>query len=138
MRLPVLEDLAEVDGRRTLVRCDMNVPMGPAGAPGWSCSTTTLRPGEGVNDPAFVECLVREHGRLRRRRLRLCPLGPRLGGRPPTRLPSAAGRLLVREVDALSRLLGSPRRRFVAVLGGAKVADKLGVISALLGQVDTC
>ena len=55
---------------------------------------------------------------------------------PPARLPSAAGRLLAREVEVLRGLLESPARPFVAVLGGAKVSDKLGVIKALLDKVD--
>ena len=56
---------------------------------------------------------------------------------PPRVLPSAAGRLLASEVAALSRLLDDPKRPFVAVLGGAKVSDKLGVIDALLERCDT-
>lgn len=56
----------------------------------------------------------------------------------PARLDAvAAGRLLQAEVEALSRLLTGPERPFVAVLGGAKVSDKLGVIANLLTRVDT-
>ena len=55
---------------------------------------------------------------------------------PPASLPSAMGRLLAREVEVLLGLRDSPRAPFVAVLGGAKVSDKLGVIEALLGRVD--
>jgi phosphoglycerate kinase len=50
--------------------------------------------------------------------------------------PAAAGRLLQREVDALSKLLEEPERPYVAVLGGAKVSDKLGTIGALVERVD--
>jgi phosphoglycerate kinase len=53
------------------------------------------------------------------------------------RLPSAAGLLLQREVDVLEGLLRDPARPFVAVLGGAKVSDKLGVIENLLERVDS-
>jgi len=55
---------------------------------------------------------------------------------PPKYVPSAAGRLLQREVDVLLGMRNDPRRPFVAVLGGAKVSDKLGVIEALLDTVD--
>src|SRR5436190_1032681 len=48
----------------------------------------------------------------------------------------AAGRLLQREVEVLSRLLEGPEAPYVAVLGGAKVSDKLGAISGLLERVD--
>lgn len=56
---------------------------------------------------------------------------------PPRLLPSAAGRLLAKEVEVLGGLLHDPRRPFVAVLGGSKVSDKLQVIDALLGRCDT-
>jgi phosphoglycerate kinase len=55
---------------------------------------------------------------------------------PPKYVPSAAGRLLQREVDVLLGMRTKPARPFVAVLGGAKVSDKLGVIEALLETVD--
>ena len=55
---------------------------------------------------------------------------------PPMTLPSAAGRLLKREVEVLGNLREKPKRPFVAVLGGAKVSDKLGVIESLLQIVD--
>jgi phosphoglycerate kinase len=55
---------------------------------------------------------------------------------PPRVLPSAGGRLLFREVDTLTRLLHADEHPFVAVLGGAKVSDKLGVIDALLQRCD--
>jgi phosphoglycerate kinase len=56
---------------------------------------------------------------------------------PPRHLPSAAGRLLAREVEVLGGLLDAPARPFVGILGGAKVSDKLGVIDALLARCDT-
>jgi phosphoglycerate kinase len=56
---------------------------------------------------------------------------------PPTCLPSAAGRLLAREVGTLGGLLVDPRRPFVAVVGGSKVGEKLGVLVAMLRRVDT-
>ncbi|MCA1838861.1 MAG: phosphoglycerate kinase [Actinomycetota bacterium] len=54
----------------------------------------------------------------------------------PGLLPHAAGRLLEREVEVLSRLIQDPRRPFVVVLGGAKVSDKLGVVRHLAAHAD--
>ncbi|MBW3576378.1 MAG: phosphoglycerate kinase [Actinobacteria bacterium] len=51
-------------------------------------------------------------------------------------LPAYAGRLLIRELEMLGRLLEDPPRPYVAVLGGAKVSDKLGVLRNLLERVD--
>jgi phosphoglycerate kinase len=50
--------------------------------------------------------------------------------------PAVAGRLLQNEVEALSRLLEEPARPYVAVLGGAKVSDKLSTIGSLVERVD--
>ncbi|MBM0238629.1 phosphoglycerate kinase [Micromonospora sp. ATA32] len=54
----------------------------------------------------------------------------------PARLPHVAGRLVLREVEVLSKLAGDPERPYVVVLGGSKVSDKLAVIEALLPKVD--
>jgi phosphoglycerate kinase len=51
-------------------------------------------------------------------------------------LPAVAGLLMEKEIDYLSTALESPKRPFVAILGGAKVSDKIEVIEALLGKVD--
>jgi phosphoglycerate kinase len=51
-------------------------------------------------------------------------------------LPSAAGRLLQREVTTLQGILENPRRPLVAVVGGAKVTDKIGVLDAFLERAD--
>ena len=94
-------------------------------------------PGETTDDAAFVEGLIAGHDAYvndafgASHRAHASIVGP------PERLPSAAGRLLAREVEVLSGLRESPRRPFVAVLGGAKVSDKLGVIDALLDMVDS-
>jgi phosphoglycerate kinase len=51
-------------------------------------------------------------------------------------LPSAAGRLLEREVSTLNGILENPQRPLVAVVGGAKVTDKIGVLDAFLQRAD--
>jgi phosphoglycerate kinase len=53
------------------------------------------------------------------------------------RLPAAAGLLMEEEIDYLGKVLEAPERPFVAILGGAKVSDKLGVIESLLGTADS-
>lgn len=55
----------------------------------------------------------------------------------PKYLPGFAGYLLKGEVETLSNLLDNPSRPFVAVLGGAKVSDKIKVVNALLQKADT-
>jgi phosphoglycerate kinase len=93
-------------------------------------------PGEEANDPAFVQQLIRGFDMYvndafgASHRAHASVVGP------PHFLPSAAGRLLAREVEVLLGLRDEPRRPFVAVLGGSKVSDKLGVIDALLEIVD--
>ncbi len=51
--------------------------------------------------------------------------------------PAVAGFLMAKELDYLGLVLSDPKRPFVAILGGAKVSDKIGVINALLPRVDS-
>ena len=93
-------------------------------------------PGETANDPAFVEKLVNSHDAYVNDAFGVSHRTHASVVGPPTMLPSAAGLLLEKEIDSLGRLLGTPDGPFVAVVGGAKVADKLGVLQALLHHVD--
>ncbi len=193
-RVPTLEDLGDVSGKRVLVRTDFNVPMEgpddarvitddfriraalptiewltsrgaqvvcashlgrPKGKPTPKYSMKPVRdrlaelapgvellenlrfdPGEESNSPEFAASLIRNidmyvndaFGAAHRAHASIVG--------PPRTLPSAAGRLLQREVEVLGSLRSSPKRPFVAVLGGAKVSDKLGVIESLLQVVD--
>jgi phosphoglycerate kinase len=94
-------------------------------------------PGETANDPAFVQALIEGHDAYvndafgASHRAHASIVGP------PQFLPSAAGRLLHREVEVLGGMSDRPRRPFVAVMGGSKVSDKLAVIKALLEHVDS-
>jgi len=93
-------------------------------------------PGEEDNDSAFVDRLVEGFDLYvndafgASHRAHASVVGP------PARLPSAAGRLLFREVEVLGGLLDKPGRPFVAILGGSKVSSKMGVIEALIDKVD--
>jgi phosphoglycerate kinase len=52
-------------------------------------------------------------------------------------IPGVAGFLMEKEIEMLGRALSNPDRPFVAVIGGAKVSDKIGVIGNLIEKVDT-
>lgn len=193
-RIPTLEDLGDVTGRRVLVRTDFNVPLEeragsqfvvddfriraalptiswllergaqvvcashlgrPKGQPVDRYSMDPVRdrlaelapgvellenlrfsPGEEANDDAFVATLLEgidfyvndAFGASHRAHASIVG--------PPKSLPSAMGRLLQQEVEVLTGLRDKPKRPFVAVLGGAKISDKLGVVEALLAVVD--
>lgn len=55
----------------------------------------------------------------------------------PKILPSCVGFLVQKELEFLDRVIGNPARPFVAIIGGAKVSDKLAVLNKLLDRVDT-
>jgi phosphoglycerate kinase len=189
-RVPVLEDLPPLDGKRVLLRADFNVPVHdgqitddlriraalptiewlqaqgatvvacthfgrPKGQPNPKYSVHPIRvrlaelapgvellenlrfdAGEEGNDPAFVAQLIEGFDAYvndafgASHRAHASIVGP------PQHLPSAAGRLLAKEVEVLLDVREHPNRPFVAVLGGSKVSDKLQVIEALLGVAD--
>ena len=52
-------------------------------------------------------------------------------------LPAVCGYLIQKEISIMGKALNDPKRPFVAILGGAKVSDKIGVITNLLEKVDT-
>jgi phosphoglycerate kinase len=95
-----------------------------------------FHPGEESNDPAFADALASladayvndAFGSSHRAHASIVGVAERLD--------AAAGLLLTAEVERLERLLMDPEQPFVAVLGGAKVSDKLGVIAHLLERVD--
>ncbi len=93
-------------------------------------------PGETGDDPAFVAELVDSQDAYVNDAFGASHRSHASIVGPPRTLPSAAGRLLEKEVEVLLGCRNDPRRPFVAILGGAKVSDKLGVINALLDVVD--
>ena len=101
--------------------------------------TENLRfdPGEKANDPAFVQCLIEgfdayvDEAFGAAHRAHASIVGP------PQFLPSAAGLRFAKEVEVLGGILDHPARPFVAIVGGAKLADKLDVLKVLATKVDT-
>ena len=94
-------------------------------------------PGETSNDPLFVARLVEGQDLYvndafgASHRAHASIVGP------PNLLPSAAGRLLAKEVEVLMGVRNDARRPFVAIMGGSKVSDKVAIIEALSERVDT-
>ena len=144
---PVARRLAELLGREVraldLVTGEPVRAACAALAPGQVLMLENLRfdPREEANDPGFAEELAAladayvddAFGAAHRAHASVEAL-PRVmlaRGRP-----AVAGRLLQREVEVLGRLREDPERPYVAVLGGAKVSDKLGTIAALVERVD--
>lgn len=193
-RLPTLEDLGNVAGKKVLVRTDFNVPMAgpdsarvitddfriraalptinwltergasvvcashlgrPKGAAVQKYSMNPVRqrlnelapgvgllenlrfnPGEESNDPEFVNSLVNGFEMYVNDAFGAAHRAHASVVGPPQTLPSASGRLLQREIEVLGELREQPKRPFIAVLGGSKVSDKIGVIEALSKIVD--
>lgn len=139
---PVGALLAELLGREVVVAADVVGDDARAKAealePGEVLLLENLRwdPGETANDDAFADALASfadvyvddAFGAAHRAHASISGI--------PARLPGYAGLLLERELEVLGGLLADPARPYVAVLGGAKVSDKLLVLDNLLQRVD--
>jgi phosphoglycerate kinase len=96
-----------------------------------------FHPGEEANDPGFAAQLARlgelfvEDAFGVVHRAHASTVGV------PSRLPSVAGLLVEREVRELSKLVDGPARPYGVVLGGAKVADKLPLLTSFCGRADS-
>jgi phosphoglycerate kinase len=140
---PVAERLSDLLGTSVLAATDVVGPSAretvEALADGEVALLENLRfdAGEEANDPKFARELAAlgdafvldAFGAAHRAHARVVGINPHVEH-------AAAGLLLRKEVETLSRLLEDPPRPFTAILGGAKVSDKLGVIDNLLGRVD--
>jgi phosphoglycerate kinase len=139
---PVGAKLAELLGTEVVVADDVVGDDARAKAatlePGQVLLLENLRfdPGETANDDAFADALASfadvyvddAFGAAHRAHASISGI--------PARLPGYAGELLERELEVLGGLLADPARPYVAVLGGAKVSDKLTVLDNLLQRVD--
>ncbi len=94
-------------------------------------------PGEEANDPAFGASLVEGVDYYINEAFGVSHRAHASIMVPPSLVPSAAGPNLAHEVETILSLLSSPVRPFVAIVGGAKVADKLGIVRVLAERADT-
>jgi phosphoglycerate kinase len=183
MRLPRIEDLGELRGRRVLVRVDLNVPLDAAGRvtddrriahalptirvlkSAGARVTVMLAPdcvgdevvaltlalpeggvlllenlrfhaGEKACDPAFSDALARNGDLYVNDAFGAAHRAHASTTGVPARLPSAAGRLIVAEIEALGAVRDDPPRPLVLVFGGAKVSDKIPMIRHFLDRAD--
>jgi phosphoglycerate kinase len=98
---------------------------------------TRFKPGETKNDPALADGLATlgevyvndAFGTAHRAHASTAGVAQHL--------PAVAGFLMEKELNYLGRALADPKRPFLAILGGAKISDKIGVIQNLLAQVDS-
>ncbi len=140
---PVAERLEALVGQRVELAPDCVGPdtlaRAQALAPGEILLLENLRfhPGEEANDDGFArelaalaDCYVDDaFAAAHRAHASIAAITRHLQ-------PAAAGLLMQQELSALGRIFESPERPLVAILGGAKVSDKLALVEHLLGQVD--
>ncbi len=140
--IPVAERLAELLDRPVAMAVDCVGEEVEAAVdrlrPGDVLLLENLRfhPGEEANDPGFVSRLASlgevyvndAFGTAHRAHASTEGVAHRL--------PAVAGFLMEKELNFLSKALENPERPFVAILGGAKISDKIGVVDNLLGKVD--
>ena len=137
-------------GQRLSQLLRQNVPVtGDALGAGTEDAVKRMRNGEAImlenlrfhaeeekNDPVFAPAARELRRRLRQRCVRTAHRAHASTVGVAQLLPAYAGLLMEREIAMLSSLLENPRRPFAAILGGAKVSDKIGVIDHLLTKVD--
>ena len=95
-----------------------------------------FNPGEEANDPVFGASLVEGFDYYINEAFSASHRAHASIMIPPTLIPSAAGPNLQREVATLTSILEDPARPFVAIVGGAKVKDKLGIVKVLSEKAD--
>ncbi len=95
-----------------------------------------FNPGEEANDDDFVKQLIQGQDLYVNDAFAVSHRSHASVVGPPKYLPSAAGRQLEKEARMMSKLLNEPERPFIAVVGGAKISDKLGLLKSLSKKVD--
>lgn len=142
---PVAERLEELLGHKihflaseTVV--DASVKQAAAALKGGEVAlleNTRFVSGETKNDPAFSKDLASLADIFVNDAFATCHRAHSSNVGVAALLPSALGLLVQKEVDIMGEALQDPKHPFVAILGGAKVSDKIGVIENLLDKVDT-
>ncbi len=142
---PVAERLEELLGQKvhflaseTVV--DASVKQAAAALKGGEVAllqNTRFVSGETKNDPAFSKDLASLADIFVNDAFATCHRAHSSNVGVAALLPSALGLLVQKEVDIMGEALQDPKHPFVAILGGAKVSDKIGVIENLLDKVDT-
>ena len=95
-----------------------------------------FHPGEEANDAAFAEALARLADLYVNDAFSAAHRAHASTTAVAERLPSAAGRLMQAELEALGKALQAPERPVIAVVGGAKVSTKLALLANLIEKVD--
>lgn len=135
---PIATHLEMLIGRRVTLVTEYGVEQVTAVRQGEVAMLENLRfhSGEEENDPEFADLLASMGDLYVNEAFSVSHRAHASTVGIAARLKGAAGYLCEREVKVLSDLLRGSRRPFVAVLGGAKVSDKIGVVTALLDKVD--
>ena len=160
MNKKTIEDI-DVSGKRVLVRCDFNVPLDGTKITDETRIVAALPTIKYLLDhnAAVILCSHLENVRFHKEEEKNDPefakklasfaeiyvndaFGTAHRAHASTEgvahyLPAVAGFLIGKELDVMGKALENPARPFVAILGGAKVSDKIGVITNLLEKVDT-
>ncbi|NPV09081.1 MAG: phosphoglycerate kinase [Anaerolineae bacterium] len=97
---------------------------------------TRFHPGEEKNDPQYAASLARLADAYVNDAFGAAHRAHASTEGVAHHLPAVAGFLMEKELEFLGRALADPERPFVAILGGAKISDKIGVINSLLHRVD--
>jgi phosphoglycerate kinase len=132
---PVASRLSELLGTGVTLKTDLDQPVGDDDVV--MLENVRFEPGETKDDPALAQryaaladAYVNDaFGAAHRAHASTHAIAKLL--------PSAAGLLLQREVETLQGILADPQRPLVAIVGGAKVTDKIGVLEAFLDTADT-
>lgn len=134
--LPVASHLERVLGRPVQFLPIGDLAAGTAKSGVALLENTRFSPGEQNNDPEFAARLAQLGDVFVNDAFGTAHRAHASNTGITRHLVAAAGYLLEREITILGRALAAPEAPFVAVLGGAKVSDKIGVITNLLDKVD--